>query len=462
MLTAWKRGYFNGGALIGDIDDETDVQIKLAALYESDNQNYKWVDPSPNPDDDIKNCGDCHASFIYDQWSHNGHFQSATNPRFLNIYNGTDSHGNTEVLPGYRIDYPYSNGNCSNCHAPAAAVRDFVGVDMNALQGVEKLGVSCDFCHKIKGIHIEEDPNVYTGVMQIDLLRPPDGHQIFFGPFDDVPDPDTFSPVISQSAFCAPCHRGSYWGVPIYESYSEWLASPYAKQGVTCQKCHMPPDGVTNNFAPGHGGLPRDPNAIPRHLQAGSRDSTFLASAVEMRAHVAVSDQSLSVRVEIENVGAGHHVPTDQPMRNMILLVKAEGANGRTLRYVGENRVPYWGGRGPLADGNYAEQPGKGFAKILAESYPIYSGVKGSKKGRPVFPAPQWRMVHIEEDTRIPAMATDRSAYEFRLDGSEFPITVTCKLIYRRAFKSWETLKKWQPADVVLAQQTNRITGATH
>jgi hypothetical protein len=459
LITAWKSGSYNGGVELEK--GHANIEIVLAPLPERDNPDYQWVDPAPNPAlkryalalfDKVENCGDCHASIIYDQWRKNGHAQAATNPRFMDIYNGTDAEGNPGVQPGFRLDYPHSMGNCSNCHAPAAAVKNVIGVDMNKLEGVEKLGVSCDFCHKVKDVHLQDNTSVQTGVMHMELLRPPKGHQMFFGPYDDVPDPDAYSPVISESIFCAPCHQGGFWGVPIYESYSEWLASPYAEKGITCQNCHMPPDSVTTNFAPGRGGLERDPLTIPTHFQFGSRDSAFLASTVEMHTQAELLDDTLHVDVEIKNVGAGHHMPTDQPMRNLILLVRAINSNGDELKYVGNNRVPYWGGRGDPSEGNYEGLSGKGFAKILYESNPQYVSSPRAELQERISPAPQWRIVDIKEDNRIPAMATDSSSYEFQISGGEFPVTVTATLIYRRTFKNWAAMKNWTLKDVILAR----------
>ncbi len=390
MVTAWKMGYYNGGTAI---DDEMDaLQIVLAPLPVKDNQNYEWIDPSPNPNDDIKNCGDCHASIIYDQWVNNGHARAASNPFFMSLYNGQDISGNITVQPGFKLDYPHSNGNCSNCHAPGAAVRNYTGVDMNEISDVEALGVSYDFCHKVRDVQMQPNTSLVTGVMHMDLLRPPDDHQMFFGPYDDVPNPDAYSPIISESIFCAPCHQGSFWGVDIYESYSEWLASAYAAQGVSCQDCHMTPDGITTNFAPGKGGVERDPLTIPTHKQFGSRDDAFLASSVDMQTTAAKTSGILEVTVKIKNIFAGHHLPTDQPMRNMILLVKTTDALGNKLKYLGDQKVPIWGGRGDPADGNYEGLPGKGFAKVLFEPNPLYNPNQASLKGRHVFPAPQWRL----------------------------------------------------------------------
>lgn len=455
LVTAWKEGYFNGG--IEYKNDIQNLEIILNPLPEKDNAEYEFVDPVPNYNDDIKNCGDCHASIIYKQWDNNAHSKSATNPIFFDLYNGTDATGKKNIQPGFKLDYKYSNGNCGNCHAPIKAINNFNNVDMNSLKGVEKLGVSCDFCHKIKDIKLNPNSSAYTGVMQYEMLRPPDGHQTFFGPYTDVLEPDIFSEKISQSLFCAPCHQGGYWGVPIYDSYDQWLKSDYAKEGITCQDCHMKPDGKITNFAPGKGGVERDPNTIYSHKQFGSRDSSFLTSAVQMTVKSYIKKDKMLVDVEIENSGAGHHIPTDQPMRNMILVVRIFDSNGNELKYLGDNLIPFWGGRGNVEDGNYEGFPGKGFAKILFEDWTQYERIRVGAKSQQIFPAPQWRTVQIKYDTRIPALQKDKSSYEFQLNKSNGNYVVDCKLIYRRTFKSWAAMKKWNLKDIVIAENKLKI-----
>jgi len=464
LITAWKEGYYNGGVELKESDSE--IEIVLLLLPEKDHAEYEWVNPAPSFTlkryalalfDKIENCGDCHASIIYEQWRNNGHAQAATNSRFLDLYNGTDTDGKEGVQPGFRLDYPHSMGNCANCHAPAAAIKNVVSVDMNKLEGVEKLGVSCDFCHKVKDVHLRENTSINTGVVHMDLRRPPEGHQMFFGPYTDVPHPDAFSPIMSNSLFCAPCHQGGFWGVPIYESYSEWLASPYAKKGITCQNCHMRPDSVTTNFAPGRGGLERDPLTIPSHFQFGSRDSAFLASSVTMDTKGDIFDDTLRVSVAITNATAGHHIPTDQPMRNLILRVKTTNVLGRELTYTGENVIPYWGGQGDPAEGNYAGLPGKGFAKILFERNPQYVSSSKSELQKQIFPSPQWRIINIQQDNRIPALTTDVSVYSFKVGNEDLPVIVQSELIYRRTFKNWATMKKWDLKDIVLARNLSTI-----
>ena len=109
--------------------------------------------------------------------------------------------------------------------------------------------------------------NNRPGVLSYSFLRPNSEKQIFFGPYDDVDaGVDVHLPLMSESEYCAGCHDASFWNVPIYKSYSEWYHSPYRENEVTCQDCHMKPNGHTTNFAYKRGGLERDPQSISQSL----------------------------------------------------------------------------------------------------------------------------------------------------------------------------------------------------
>jgi len=98
-------------------------------------------------------------------------------------------------------------------------------------------------------------------------------------PLDDVaPGEDTYTPIQRQSQFCAPCHSAVFWDTVIYDSFGEWLESPYSdpETGRTCQDCHMPPLGVTHFALPEAGGQERDPSTIYSHRLPGASDEELL------------------------------------------------------------------------------------------------------------------------------------------------------------------------------------------
>ena len=515
VVTAWKEGYYPAGVDLS-LAAPQELTLTLKPHPTADDPSYAWLTSHPDPNVAL-GCGHCMAA--YDEWKLDAHALSATNPRFLSFYNGTDVSGEHPAGPGFQSENPGSAGNCANCHAPAAALARPDAADMNQLAGVEQEGVFCDLCHKLGDVTLDSATGlphaVAPGIQSYRLYRPAAGTQVFFGTLDDIPRRVSYLELERQSQFCAPCHSGSWWGVSAYASYDEWLASPYATEGVTCQACHMPPSGGTSTLTspcapaeppsdfrglgdfgslicrvraclechrkpagdPARDPLPafslipdRPPETIHTHRMTGVTDEAFMRGAVTMIVTATQSTDGLLAEVAITNSGAGHHVPSDSPLRNMILLVTARDAEGNPLPYLGNQVVPAWGGadfgsqqtqsaiRNPQsAIGNYAGLPGKGFAKVLED----YEGHA---------PAPQWRNgVRVLSDNRIPARATDLSHYSFVLpsprsrgepEGGDQPATVEVKLIFRRAFKSWADAKGWHEPDLVMAEATVTATRA--
>jgi hypothetical protein len=437
-VTAWYPGYYVTETQV--VLPSAAITLTLIPYTDGDNPDYAWLfaHRADSPPQEDYGCDNCHAAPVVAQWENNAHARSAISPRFLSLYNGSDITGTKVISPGYRLDFPGTAGNCATCHAPGAAVDAPFSTDMNGLAPPEADGVFCDFCHKTAGIYLNPAtglpyPNS-PGVLSHDLRRPAGDQQLFFGPYDDVPEPDTFLPMMKQSQFCAACHNFSFWGTPIYQSFAEWLASPYADEGVHCQACHMAPDGVTTNFAPGAGGFERDPMSIPSHTQPGASDLSLLQNTVTMTLSVRQEIGRLFATVAITNTGAGHHVPTDHPGRHMILTVQAVGAQSQRLGQQSGAVVPGWGGA-------QAGLPGTVYAKVLRD---VQSG------RAPV--VSYWKQTFIESDNRIPARESDLTVYAFAIPETGQPVTVTAELRFRRVFHDVMDARGWTAPDVVMAE----------
>jgi len=433
-VSAWKDKYYCA-KVEGVVPPASDTVLVLRLYQADDNPEYEWIPPIGSD-----SCATCKPR-VTDIWMQNAHAGAGTNPRFLSLYNGTDITGDEFVAPGYVQDFPGTTGNCAACHAPGAAVNGPFSTDMNTLAGADKFGVHCDLCHKVADVYVNPATGLpyenAPGVFSMDVRRPfpeTDRYQLFFGTFDDdnVPEEDTYLPLIAKSQFCAPCHQFSMWGTPIYQSFGEWLESPYPQLGVECQTCHMPPDGIMTNVAPGTGGVERDPMTIHAHTQPGASDEELLQNTVEMTlAGQQVADR-LRVSVAITNTGAGHHVPTDHPARHMILLVTVRGGHGEPLPLRGGPSVAAWGGE-------HAGQPGKTFAKVLKD---VETGAS------PV--VSYWKQTLIESDNRIPAFGTDVSTYDFALPEDAGRVDVEAVLLFRRAFQSLVDQRGWDPGEIVM------------
>ncbi|NIS81031.1 MAG: hypothetical protein GTO14_12670 [Anaerolineales bacterium] len=432
-ITAWAPGYYIASEVIAE--PQTDLTLTLRPHHRSDQAGYTWIDPTADSSENA--CGNCHP-MILPQWGGNAHGQAISNRRFYSFYNGTDVSGRALDAPGYLKDFPGTSGNCATCHAPGVGVDAAFATEMDTIRGLVTAGIHCDFCHKVGGVYLDPgDDQVYAnvpGVLSMQLLRPPEGEQIFIGPYPDIHDPDTYHPVFSQSAFCAPCHSFSFWGTEIYNSYGEWLASDYAAQGITCQACHMPPSGETTFALPEQGGLEHPPERIPSHFQLGVSDLDFMGSTVVLDVAHEVAAGTLRLEVELTNATAGHHVPTDHPGRHLILRVSALNVDGEPLPLKQGTSLPAW-------IGDLSGEPGEVFAKVLKNArtgaYPVVD---------------YWNPTLIHSDTRIPANESHSSVYEFELGDEQ--VTIQIQVLFRRLFQPIAEKYLWDITDVILAEET--------
>ncbi len=466
MVTAYAPGYYIAGTTAWP--NQVGLVLKLQSLPAVDNSHYQWLSAAK--------CAECHAAATpkdvtlpSDEWRLDVHAQAATNPRFLSMYNGTDVYGRQSPLtafvnkrdygrmplqpdlsqpyygPGYKLDSPESTGNCAACHLPAAAVNNPYGTDPNVITDVDREGVTCDFCHKIWAVKLDPSTGLPSanmpGVLSFEFRRPPDDHQLFIGPFDDVaPGEDTFSPLQNQSEFCAPCHFGVFWGTPVYNSFGEWRTSPYGDPASglfqTCQDCHMPhPDA--GHFARFEaGGLERDPEAIFSHRMPGASDQNLLQNSAKLSVTAERSEDLIQVEVEITNSGTGHHLPTDSPLRQVILVVKATDQRGQSLPLREGPTLPGWAG-------DFTGLPGVYFAKILEQRW---TGTAPTSA--------YWTPTQLVEDTRLPALATNTSSYTFVARSEGGKITIEAQLIFRRAFYELMQQKGWDTPDILMESET--------
>lgn len=473
-LTAWAQGYF-----VGWVEDALSqplpVTIRLTRYYAYDNPDYTWF--STEGADGSLSCSHCMP--CYEEWQEDAHSQSAINPRFLTMYNGTDVYGNQSPLtrfgysrdygsfplrpdpsqpyygPGYKLDFPNTAGNCATCHIPAQAAHPGLAyaADPNHATGIELEGIFCEFCHKIGDVILDPDtqlpyPNM-PGILSMHLYRPEGEDQLFFGNFDDVTRRVSYLPLIEESAYCAPCHFGVFWDTVIYNSYGEWRDSPYSdpEDGKTCQDCHMPAVDYNYFVYPEKGGLIRDPEKIFSHKMPGASDEEFLQNTVTMNVEATSKDQRIFIEVAITNDNAGHHIPTDSPLRQMILIVKVVDSDGDRLEQLDGPKVPEWGGIGDPENGYYAGQPGKDFALILQEMW------------TEVYPTgAYWNPVTVLSDTRIPAFSTDISRYSFE-NPNAGQVNVEVTLLFRRAFIHLMDQKGWDVPDIVMERIGITVAG---
>lgn len=200
-------------------------------------------------------CGECHPN-QYKQWSISSHAYAAVSPMF-NKFEQTINN----------ISRGTVNYFCVRCHASVGTAlgepRAIAWWDRN---GAAKEGITCVTCHRVG--------EGYGKVNAARRITPGPIHEPVFGPFDSlgglkaitnarengilvtIDEPDRpaegdkkwirmhqtaiQSDLITKSEFCEACHQVAvYPGIKLETVWEEWRASPAAKEGITCQKCHM-------------------------------------------------------------------------------------------------------------------------------------------------------------------------------------------------------------------------------
>jgi hypothetical protein len=183
----------------------------------------------------------------------------------------------------------------------------------------------------------------------------------------------------------------------------------------------MPSSGAEFFAHPEKGGLKRDPSTLVSHRMPGARDLDLLRNAVSLTLEAEQLPGGIRVRTKVVNDRTGHHVPTDSPLRHLMLVVRAYSSDASELSLKAGPVLPEWCGSGNPADGYYAGLPGKVFVKLLEE---MWTGVSPT--------AAYWNPTRVVMDTRLGAFESDVAEFLFIAPDSG-DVRIEATLLYRRA-----------------------------
>lgn len=261
----------------------------IYAMPEAENINKKDYTAS-------RVCGKCHTE-IYKFWKNSLHALSIDDPIF-----------NVAYMQSLKQNSDRAKKYCLRCHAPVVIHNS----DYELQKDVTKEGVSCDFCHTVKALDLDNERNPFKinpGVIKRSALKTasPSVHKV------------EYSEIYARSEFCAGCHElKGMDGVVILGTYSEWKEGPYPAKGINCQNCHMPK--VEGRVVDSK--LNKDKGTISLHDIQGGHSITQLKKAVDLEiTRINKTDDGINVEVKLKNVGSGHCIPTGIPSRKLVLEV---------------------------------------------------------------------------------------------------------------------------------------------
>lgn len=241
-------------------------------------------------------CNACHGQ-VHDDWARSAHASAWSSPSYQAALQRT---GESTVCRACHLPISNQHPRLAVGYVGGDVARPELQVNPAWDATLMTEGVTCAACHvregKILGLH----------------------------PSAGAPHAVVVSAELSSPEMCATCHQLTWPGAdrPFYDTYGEWKATAWAKAGVRCQDCHMPPragEATATRFA-----------ATPSHA-ARADVGRALSILVDIDQPELQRGSVWSARVKLQNTGAGHHVPTGSPFKSLELVVTLLGADGKAL-----------------------------------------------------------------------------------------------------------------------------------
>lgn len=279
----------------------------------------------------------CHRELL-NQWKDSMHSKALTDPFFRYEY---------ELIK--EEDGQKAADFCLTCHAPGELLTNGEGA-LDADEGTN--GLVCTVCHQIAGQTVENEKigNASFGYSN----KNPDG--ILRAQLEDpkgASHPALEEPYYNTAEYCGNCHQLALPqnDLVIDNTYKDWAASSFAKEGKTCQNCHMfknanelqaPYKGIA-----GVGGKERE-NIFGMTFVGGNveqSDAKLATALLQSAAKVEIAYEgkdilaagdTVPLKVKVTNVGAGHALPGGiTGLSVMWLSVSSVDVNGEDKQEIG-------------------------------------------------------------------------------------------------------------------------------
>ncbi len=271
-------------------------------------------------------CAECHPS-QYADWSQSMHAYAAKSPAF-----------DAMTAKAYRDSSGEIGTFCTGCHTPVGTEAGEPGFTTAATRSALSLeGIGCDYCHTATG---------NSGLIgNLSVTNEPG--MVKRGPYSDASSTaahsSTYGEFVTSPELCGSCHDVfKFPGLQIEEAYSEHITSPSYAEGTRCQDCHMSPtpgvpsakevgpiavvEGETypdrelssHQFIGPDYALVDDfpyPDDLEASAEAQREHLELVQALLEASVHIAsadalLTDDQLTLRIDVESLTPGHNVPT--------------------------------------------------------------------------------------------------------------------------------------------------------
>ncbi|HUU26317.1 MAG TPA: NapC/NirT family cytochrome c [archaeon] len=380
-----------------------------------------------------KFCGtSCHVDF-YRQWQQEMHSQAYVH--------------HWDEIEYFKLAVPHASkdpmvaevkAGCNGCHTPMAFLAGDVPPPLPEKNSRANEAVFCDLCHTITGFQ-GDVPHNFNYVSEPGNVK--------YGPRGGVTSPEheiRKSDFLSTPEFCGTCHNEKNpYGMWVKSTHLEWKEGPYAKEGVRCHDCHMPPaQGVRASMGKT---LPD----VRQHLFHGAHDPGKIRGTLELRIHPDILEtepgDKVVFTVVVFNQKAGHKFPTGSVEDRIVWLhVEATDSKGKVY-HLPVDPKGFEGEKYTIASDELAYQD-----MGIALDDPNFKGVRreevpvGDRIFRMAYFDPQGRMTIQQWNTksfgvdyRVPPRGTRIEHYSFNLpfDVAPGPMTVKAAANYRKLVK---------------------------
>ncbi|WP_332470255.1 ammonia-forming cytochrome c nitrite reductase subunit c552 [Leptospira abararensis] len=219
-------------------------------------------------------CGSCHKD-QFQNWEKSHHAKSISKG-FL---------WQKEVLSSKEYQ------SCFQCHSPLAETKSELSIEYqtpgilnskshNFPDGISNPSILCASCHIRNQVRFGP-PKRINQTKEYPVKNLPHNGYIAKKEFE-------------SSEFCKSCHTSKETGIKLggkklMEVYSEWENSPFAKEGIQCQNCHMPDR---------------------EHSWKGIHDKTFVQNSVRPTWSVTEKNGIFQIQAELKSLSVGHDFPT--------------------------------------------------------------------------------------------------------------------------------------------------------